>query len=166
MPGRSASIVVFVYLIQITLVALMGILAGLVLGAIAPPITASYLAGILPISAEARLYPRALALAAIFGILVTFAFAILPLGHARKVPATALFREQGFEASGLPSWPYLLAVTLALGALAALAIFTSDQRRIAAIFLAAMAGGFILLRLVAYLISWLARHIPTAARQP
>lgn len=158
--GAPASIVVFVYLIQITLVALMGILAGLVLGAIAPPITASYLAGILPISAEARLYPRALALAAIFGILVTFAFAILPLGHARKVPATALFREQGFEASGLPSWPYLLAVTLALGALAALAIFTSDQRRIAAIFLAAMAGGFMLLRLVAYLISWLARHSP------
>lgn len=158
--GAPASVVVLVYLIQITLVALVGILVGLVLGAIAPPITASYLAGILPISAEVRLYPQALALAAIFGMLVTFAFAILPLGHARKVPATALFREQGFEASGLPSWPYLVAMALSLGALAALAIFTSDQRRIAAIFLAAMAAGFVLLRLVAYLIAWLARHSP------
>jgi putative ABC transport system permease protein len=158
--GAPASVVVMVYLIQITLVASVGILAGLVLGAIAPPIVANYLAGILPISAEATLYPRALLLAAVFGMLVTFAFAILPLGHARKVPATALFREQGFEASGLPSWPYLLAMTLALGALAALAIFTSEQQRIATIFLPAMAAGFVLLRVVAMGIAWLAKRSP------
>ncbi|EHS50175.1 protein of unknown function DUF214 [Rhizobium sp. PDO1-076] len=158
--GAPASVVVMVYLIQITLVASVGILIGLVLGAIAPPITASYLAGILPISTEATLYPRALLLAAVFGILVTLAFAILPLGHARQVPATALFREQGFETRGLPSWPYLLATALALASLAALAIFSSEERRIATVFLIAMAAGFVLLRVVAYLIAVAARCSP------
>ncbi|MGL3607479.1 ABC transporter permease [Rhizobium sp. G187] len=158
--GAPASVVVMVYLIQITLVATLGIALGLVLGAIAPMITASYLQGVLPISTEFTLYPRALLLAGIFGLLVTFAFAILPLGHARRVPATALFREQGFEESGLAPWPYIVTMVLALGAMAALAIFTSEQQRIATIFLAAMAAGFVLLRLVAYLIALAAKRSP------
>ncbi len=164
--GASASVVVMVYLFQIAIVAAIGIGIGLLLGAIAPIIAASYLAGILPISPDPRLYPGALLLATVFGMLVTLAFAILPLGHARKVPATALFREQGFEARGLPAWPYVAATALALAALAALAIFTSDDRRIAAIFLVAMAAGFLLLRLVALLIAFLARrspHMPSPA---
>lgn len=164
--GAPASVVVMVYLFQIVIVASIGIGIGLLLGAIAPIIAASYLAGILPISPEPRLYPAALLLAAVFGMLVTLAFAILPLGHARKVPATALFREQGFEARGLPAWPYVTATTLALAALAALAIFSSDDRRIATIFLVAMAAGFLLLRLVAMLIAFLARrspHMPSPA---
>ena len=37
-------------------------------------------------------------MAALFGLLVTLAFALMPLGRARDVPATALFREMGFEA--------------------------------------------------------------------
>lgn len=158
--GAPASVVVMVYLIQITLVATLGIVAGLVLGAIAPLITATYLQGVLPISTEFTLYPRALALATVFGLLVTFAFAILPLGHARKVPATALFREQGFDETGLAPWPYILAMGAALSAIAALAILSSEQRWIAATFLAAMAVGFVLLRLVAYVIAFLARRSP------
>ncbi len=73
---------------------------------------------------------------------MTFAFAILPLGHARKVPATALFREQGFEASDFPPGLISSPWRWHTGALAALAIFTSEQQRIATIFLAAMAAGF------------------------
>ncbi|MGX5667093.1 ABC transporter permease [Rhizobium daejeonense] len=164
--GAPASVVVMVYLFQIIIVASIGIGIGLLLGAIAPIIAASYLAGVLPISPEPRLYPAALLLAAVFGMLVTLAFAILPLGHARKVPATALFREQGFETRGLPAWPYVAATTLALAGLAALAIFSSEDRRIATIFLVAMAAGFLLLRLVAMLIAFLARrspHMPSPA---
>lgn len=158
--GAPASVVVMVYFFQITVVAIIGILAGLVLGAIAPLVASYYLAGFLPISTEPTLYPGALLLAAMFGILVTLSFAILPLGHARQVPATALFREQGFESRGLPSWPYIAAAALALAALAALAILSSDERRIATIFLVAMAAGFVLLRLVAVAIAYLARRSP------
>jgi predicted lysophospholipase L1 biosynthesis ABC-type transport system permease subunit len=46
--------------------------------------------------------------------MTAFAFAVLPLGRAGEVPATALFRQQGFEASSLPRWPYLLTAGLTL----------------------------------------------------
>jgi len=158
--GAPASVVVMVYLFQIALIAIVGVLAGLVIGAVAPMIAAQYLAQILPIPASPTLYPGALLLAAVFGLLTVLAFAVLPLGHTRQVPATALFREQGFERRGLPAWPYVLAATLTLAALAALAVFTAHDRRIAVVFLVAMAVAFVVLRLVAVLIATLARRSP------
>ncbi|WP_137133831.1 ABC transporter permease [Rhizobium sp. FKY42] len=158
--GAPAFVVTLIYLFQIMLIGSLGVLIGLVLGAVAPFAALGFLREFLPIAADATLYPGALALAAAFGLLTTFAFAVLPLGHAREVPATALFREQSFDQTKLPSWPYLLAATVALGGLAALAIFAADDRRIAVIFLAAVAGAFVLLRLVAAAISALARRSP------
>jgi putative ABC transport system permease protein len=93
-------------------------------------------------------------------MLTTLAFAILPLGHAREVPATALFREQGFEASRLPSWPYVLLAALFMAALAGLAIATAYDRFIATVFVGAVVFAFVVLRLVAALIAWLARRSP------
>lgn len=158
--GAPASVVTMIYLFQIMLLAAIGIVVGLVIGAISPFIAFRYLEGVLPVPEQATIYGGALAIASAFGLLVTFAFTILPLGHAREVPATALFREQGFEARRLPSWPYLLAAGAALAALAALAIFWADDRRIASVFLVAVAGSFLLLRVVAAGIAALARRSP------
>jgi putative ABC transport system permease protein len=158
--GAPASVVTTIYLVQILLLAAVGIVIGLVVGAISPFIALQFLEGVLPVPKETSFYPSALALAALFGFLITFAFAILPLGHAREVPATALFREQTFDNTRLPSWPYLLAAGVALGALAALAIVSAEDRFIASAFLAAVAGAFVLLRLVAALIAALARRSP------
>jgi putative ABC transport system permease protein len=158
--GAPASVVTMIYLIQIMLLAAIGILIGLLIGAVSPFIAFHYLQGVLPVPEGGALYPSALAIAAAFGIIVTFAFAILPLGHAREVPATALFREQGFEARRLPSWPYLLAAGGALAALAALAVFWADDRFVASVFLASVAGAFVLLRVVAAGITALARKSP------
>jgi putative ABC transport system permease protein len=158
--GAPASVVVMVYLFQILFVASLGIFAGLLIGMIAPMIAMQFLAGVLPVSASPTIYPAALGLAALFGVLTTVAFAILPLGHAREVPATALFREQGFELKKLPSWPYLLAAALTLVALAALAILSANDRFIASVFLAAIAFAFVVLRLVAAMVAALARRSP------
>jgi len=158
--GAPASLVALVYLAQIALIAAAGILIGLVAGALMPMVAMRFLEGILPVPAEAALYPSALLLAAVFGLLTALAFAVLPLGHARAVPATALFREQGFEARGLPGWPYLLGAGLLLAALAGLAVLTAYDRRIALVFLGAIAFSFVVLRAVAWLITALARRSP------
>lgn len=158
--GAPASTVVLIYLFQIGLIALAGIVAGLVVGALAPMLAAQFLARFLPVSTEPTLYPVALSLAVLFGILTTLAFAIMPLGHAREVPATALFREQGFEARKLPSWPYILLAAAFLAALAGLAILTAYDRFIAVVFIGAIAFAFVVLRLVAAGIAWLARRSP------
>ncbi|MBB4443097.1 MULTISPECIES: ABC transporter permease [Rhizobium] len=158
--GAPAQVVVLIYLFQIAIIALGGILIGLVIGALSPMLAAQFLAQFLPVSTTPTLYPGALLLATLFGILTTLAFAILPLGHAREVPATALFREQGFEARHLPSWPYILLAALFMAALAGLAILTAYDRFIAVVFVGAIVFAFVVLRLVAALIAWLARRSP------
>jgi putative ABC transport system permease protein len=158
--GAPASLVALVYLAQIALIASVGIAIGLVIGALMPMVAMQFLGGVLPVPAEAALYPSALLLAAVFGLLTALAFAVLPLGHAREVPATALFREQGFEAGRLPSWPYVLGAAVFLAALAGLAIFTAYDRYIASVFLGAIAFAFVVLRVVAIVITVLAKRSP------
>lgn len=158
--GASGGFVFTVYLVQILLIAGIGIVAGLVLGALMPFAASAALQSLIPVPAEAGIYPGALGLAALFGLLVTLAFALLPLGRARDVPATALFREMGFEGRGFPRLVYV-ALALALSAvLALLAILFAGDRWIASIFVGATVFSFIVLRSVGWLVQWIARKSP------
>ncbi|MCV3239033.1 ABC transporter permease [Mesorhizobium sp. ZC-5] len=158
--GASGGFVFTVYLVQILLIAAIGIVAGLVLGALMPFAASAALQSLIPVPAETGIYPGALSLAALFGLLVTLAFALLPLGRARDVPATALFREMGFEGRGFPHLVYV-ALALALAAvLALLAILFSGDRWIASIFVGATVFSFIVLRSVGWLVQWIARKSP------
>ncbi|MRT33157.1 ABC transporter permease, partial [Xylella fastidiosa subsp. multiplex] len=57
-------------------------------------------------------------------------------------------------------WPYLAATGLLLAALAALAIFSAEDRFIASVFLAAIAFAFVVLRLVASGVKAIAKRSP------
>ncbi|WP_136658489.1 ABC transporter permease [Nitratireductor sp. XY-223] len=164
--GASGGFVFAVYLIQIMIITTIGIALGLVLGALMPILAAVALAEVLPVSSELALYPGALAFAAVFGYLTALAFAILPLGRSRDVPATALFREQGFDAIGLPRTRYLVSAALMVAVLAAMAVFTSYDRFIASIFIGSIAFAFVILRLVSTLIEYLARRAPAVNSTP
>ena len=158
--GASGRFIFAIYLTQTLLIAAIGIAIGLVLGALMPFAAAGALQAILPVPAQAGIYPAALALAAAFGLLVTLAFAVLPLGRARDVPATALFRELGFESGGQPRLVYgATAAGIAL-VLAALAILGAHDRRIAVIFVVATLLSFIVLRLVAMAVQFAAKKAP------
>src|SRR5262245_777181 len=88
--GASGGFVFTVYLVQIMLIAAFGVAIGLAVSAAMPFAASALLTSIVPVPAEGGIYPGALAIAALFGFLVTLAFAILPLGRARDVPPTAL----------------------------------------------------------------------------
>jgi len=158
--GAPARFAVLVYLVQIMVIGLIGIAIGLVLAAIMPFAAAAVLANYLPLAGGGGFFPDALALAAVFGLITTLAFAIIPLGRARNIPATALFREQGFEQRGLPPLLYLALAVLLIAALAGLALYVAYDRRIAGIFIVASIAAFGVLRLVADGIRWLARRAP------
>ncbi|MCA0275044.1 MAG: ABC transporter permease [Proteobacteria bacterium] len=158
--GASGGFVLSVYLIQILLIAGLGIAIGLVLGALMPFAASAALQSVIPVPAEAGVYPAALAMAALFGVLVTLAFAILPLGRARDVPATALFREMGFEGRGMPRFVYVATALVIAAALALLAIWFAGDRRIATIFVGATVFSFLVLRVVGLGVQWLARKSP------
>ncbi|MEJ5901065.1 ABC transporter permease [Ochrobactrum teleogrylli] len=158
--GAPARFAVLVYLVQIMVIGLIGIVLGLILAAIIPFAAALALANYLPVAGGGGFFPGALALAAVFGLITTLAFAIIPLGRARNIPATALFREQGFEQRGLPPLLYLGLAVLLIAALAGLALYVAYDRRIAAIFIVSAIAAFGVLRLVADGIRWLARRAP------
>ncbi|OYR19885.1 ABC transporter permease [Brucella thiophenivorans] len=158
--GAPARFAVLVYLVQIMVIGVIGIAIGLVLAAIMPFAASAVLANYLPVAGGGGFFPDALALAAVFGLITTLAFAIIPLGRARNIPATALFREQGFEQRGLPPLLYLCLAVLLIAALAGLALYVAYDRRIAAIFIVASIAAFGILRLVADGIRWLARRAP------
>ena len=158
--GASGGFVFTVYLTQILIIALVGIAAGLVLAALMPFAASAALSSVIPVPAEAGIYPGALALAAVFGLLVTLAFALLPLGRARDVPATALFREMGIGGQGMPRWTYVAASLAITAVLAGLAVWFSVDRRVAMIFVGATIFSFIVLRSVAVLVQSIARRAP------
>src|SRR5690606_28941127 len=87
-------------------------------------------------------------------------FALLPLGRARDIPATALFRELSFDGKGWPRKSYVLAAVGIAITLALLAVFHAEERRIAAIFVAAAIGAFLVLRLVGQGVQMIARRAP------
>lgn len=158
--GAPANFVLTVYLLQIVIIALIGIAIGLVLAMAAPYAAAAALASFLPIASAGGFYPGALAMAAIFGLVTTLAFAILPLGRARDIPATALFREQGFDQRGWPRAVYLAIAAGLILLLAALAIHFAYDRLIATIFIVSTAFAFLILQAVARGVQWLARRSP------
>lgn len=157
--GASAGFTVNVYLFQILILAGLGIGIGMVAGAAIAFGAGIALQAYLPLTVSG-FYPLELSLAAIYGLATALAFALYPLGRAREVSPTALFRDQVAPARNRPGPAYLIAAGLAVLFLASLAIGLAFDRRIATIFVVAAAAAFILLRLVATSLMALAKRAP------
>lgn len=158
--GAPGGFVFNVYLIQIMILAVIGVFFGLILGALAPIAAAGALQGLLPVSEELVFYPDALALGLVYGLLTAFAFAVLPLAIAREIPATSLFRSTGYTLSQLPRIQYLIMLAASVAGLIFLSIYLSENRFIAIVFIGAIAFSFLLLRIVSHAIQSAAKHAP------
>jgi len=158
--GADGGFVFRVYLIQILLLAGIGIAIGLVIGAVIPPLAAVLLEGILPVSSLTGIFPAQLALSVLYGLLTALAFALWPLGRAHDVPPTALFRERSGSEVRLPRRRYLAATAAVTVVLAVVAVLLAHDRFLALVYVVAVAAAFLLLRVVAWVIMALARRSP------
>ncbi|NBN66003.1 ABC transporter permease [Pannonibacter tanglangensis] len=158
--GATGNLVFSIYLIQVMLIAAIGIGIGLVIGAALPFVAGAALAGVLPIQLALSIYPFELGLGLLYGLLTALAFALWPLGRAHDIPPTALFRDQVDARRSAPRKRYLVATAVAAASLAAIAIFLAQDKRIALIYVGAAAGSFLLLIGVARAIMALARRAP------
>ncbi|WP_212524862.1 FtsX-like permease family protein [Actibacterium sp. MT2.3-13A] len=111
--GAEGRTILWAYLIQIAALALLGIVIGLVLGALAPLALAPVIEARLPLPVRFALYPVQLAEAALYGALTALLFTLWPLARAGEIRAAALFREVSGRARGWPRWP-VAALTVAL----------------------------------------------------
>jgi putative ABC transport system permease protein len=129
--GASGRLVFWIYLLQIAVLAMLGIAVGIALGALTSILTAKLLPADLPVTARLGIYPLPLLIAAAAGALTTLAFALGPLANARAVPPATLFREAVEAPSQWPGKGILLAQILVTALLAALVITTTVDHRLA-----------------------------------
>ncbi|MEA2969251.1 MAG: putative transport system permease protein, partial [Alphaproteobacteria bacterium] len=161
--GATGSRVFRIYLTQVLVLAALGALPGLAVGAALPFLISWGFGGALPLPLAPAVHPGQLTLALLYGLLTAAAFALWPLGRAHDVPVSALFRDEVASERHWPRRPYIVATALVGCALAGIAIALAYDRRIAAIFVAAALAVFVLLRLVAALLMLGARRLPRPA---
>jgi putative ABC transport system permease protein len=156
--GATSGDILRIYALQIGAATLVGSLAGLAAGVAVTPLLARALQGLLPVTSGFLIAPAPLALAGAYGLLVAFTFAAAPLLRARTVPAMALMRS---TIEPLPrDRRALVATSLGLAAICALALLTTDQPRLAGGFLLGAGGALLLLAGLGWAIQRIARHLP------
>jgi putative ABC transport system permease protein len=160
--GASGGTVFAIYCGQMVLVALFAAVIGAVLGAALPYAIAWAFGAIIPLPVAPSLHLGVLALSIVYGLLTALVFALWPLGRAHDISVSMLFRDQIAAERRWPRRRYVIASAAVAAALAALAIVTTYDHRIAAIFIASAIGVFVMLRLIAMLTMWIARRLPRA----
>jgi putative ABC transport system permease protein len=158
--GASGARVFSIYLLQVLVLAAVGILIGLAIGAALPFLIVAGFSPIIPVPIAPALHPAALLLALIYGLLTALAFALWPLGRAHDIPVAALFRDTVAPTRALPRPRYMVASAATLAALAGFAVALAYDRRVAAGFVAGAAALFIVLRGLAQIVMVAARRAP------
>lgn len=157
--GAPQRVVFQVFLIQIAIVAMIGIAIGLALGLVVPITLHSLYADVLPFDTQLSITPWSIGVAAIYGLLVALLFALWPLGQAELVPPAVLFRDAVVERRGWPR-PYLVALLAVVAAVLVLfVVLTSDSRRIALYFVGGLTLVFALFWALGGAVTWLARRV-------
>src|SRR5213076_445006 len=158
--GATGRDVFTIYLTQVIVLAGIGSLIGLVLGAALPFVIVGLFGKLLPLPVIPALHPDELALSFIYGLLTALAFGLWPLGRVHDVPVAALFREEVAREWHRPRWSYLALMAVVIALLIAVAIGLAYDKRVAAVFVVSSVAVFALLRGVAAGLMALARRLP------
>ena len=157
--GATSGLIARVYILQIGVVAALGIAAGLAAGALAVPVIVSLAGDVLPVAPSFAVQPVPLLLAAVYGLLIALAFTAPALVAAGHVPAAGLLRG-GFDRTQAP-WRRTLPWVGGAGvATVTLALATAPQPWLSAGFLAAIAGVLALLAGFGWLVRKVAASVP------
>ena len=158
--GATGGDVFAVYCSQIMLVALFATFIGAGLGAALPFLIVWAFGALIPLPVAPSINPAVLTLSIVYGLLTALAFALWPLGRAHDISVSMLFRDQVAAKRGWPRRRYVVITASIVAALAALAVLSAYDRRLAAIFVVSAAVIFAALRLVAMLTMALTRRLP------
>jgi len=158
--GATGRDVFAIYLTQVTVLAVIGSIIGLVAGAALPFVIVGVFGKLLPLPVVPALHPDELLLSLVYGLLTALAFGLWPLGRVHDVPVAALFREAVVSQWHRPRWRYLALMALVIAVLIAVVIGLAYDKRVAAVFVASSVVVFALLRGIAAGLMALARRLP------
>ena len=158
--GATGRDVFAIYLTQVTVLAVIGSVIGLAVGAALPFIIVGLFGKLLPLPVVPALHPGELLLSFLYGLLTALAFGLWPLGRVHDVPVAALFRETVTGEGQRPRWRYLALMAIVIALLIAVAVGLAYDKRVAIVFVVASIVVFAVLRGIAVLLMALARRLP------
>ncbi len=162
--GATGRTVFVLHLVQVIAIAAIGIAIGIAVGLMVPAIVDAIAGDALPFRAEATFRPAAVAMAVVYGLLVTLLFTLWPLGQIEQIRPSVLFRDQVGENRNWPSWVFIVATLVVGGVLLALAVLSSDSKKIALYFCAGAAGILLIFAALGSGVTRLARMLPRPRR--
>ena len=163
--GATSARIAVHFLTQILVLSLIGVLLGLALGAATSLLALPLLSGMLAIDLPPSVDPASLLTAAGFGLLIGFAFALLPLRGAQKLKPASLFRSTGGAETrlswrDLAQWQTALPLLAALAAIGGLAVIATGAPWLVLWYAIGAIAAFGLLRLAAWLLQRVLRLLP------
>jgi len=155
--GATGSRVFAIALAQVMAAASLAIMFGLALGALIPLAAAGALRELAELPVSASLDARGALFGALYGLLVTLIFALVPLGRAHEVPVAALLRD---DTRSVKVARYRAGAWASALALAVLVIASSSDMKLGAAYVGAALVAFGALRGAAWLTMRTARALP------
>jgi putative ABC transport system permease protein len=157
--GATSGTILGVHLLQVLLIAGIGIVVGIALGFLIPLALTAAFGDALPIKADLTVSARSLLTGVGYGLLVSLLFALWPLGRADQVRAGVLFRDEVAPERVVPRRP-ILALILGCGVLlSGLAIFTAEARLLALYYCLGVVGVFAVFVALGSAVTFLARRV-------
>jgi len=158
--GTESGDIVLIYLLQIMAVALLGIVTGLALGAALPFAVQRFFGDAIPAPANYAIYATPLVLAAAFGGLSAFGFALPPLARSYNISPAGLFRDLVSPSTTPARLRLRLYAAAALGTVAVLAVALSPYPLFTLYFLGGAAAVLVVLRLLSNMMRRLLVRLP------
>ncbi len=143
--GASRSLIFQIYSIEIGVMAMLGIIAGLIIGAILPILSSNLLSQVLTLPLKTSLFFTPLLLAATYGILIAAIFSLWPIARACDIAPGSLFRDLVSPGSARPNHLMVIVIGLLFISLGLITILTAGDRVIAMWFVGGAAVTFGLL---------------------
>jgi putative ABC transport system permease protein len=147
-----------IYFLQIGFLTVLGLAAGLALGAALPLLFAPLLEARLPVPAVFAIHMRPLAEAALYGVLAALIFTLWPLARVEEVRAATLFRDAAGTVRHLPRPRWILLTALLFAALVGSAAALSGLWILTLGAAGGLLGAFAILVLAAEAVRRLSRH--------
>ncbi len=162
--GADAGTIRAAYGLQLGVLAGVGALAGVALGAASPWLLQVIAGDAIPLPSDISIFPLPLLKAFVLTMLAAAVFAVPPLGRACATRPAALFRREGGEAMGpVPTFERVLAI-IAAALLVIVATLGSARPLVTLGLLFGAAVAYLILVGAAVLVKRLARHAAKGAR--
>lgn len=163
--GATPSLIERMFLSQIALVGVLGTTLGLLLGMVIPFVVMPMLSDLLPFSVQPSLSAQGIIVPLVFGLLVTFVFALWPLGEAVRSSALELFRSAAAPMRSRPARRFIVATVILVVMLAGLAIGSARDTRFAMWFVVGALFCLAVFWALGHALAWLTKRMK-APRNP